>query len=161
LEDLSSASIISPLIEASNTAITQSYLFIDIEVPCAGLWYYWLEALEMDGNSQFYGPVAVFIEETDNPNPPTTIIPGINSIYPNPFGNSTQIKYGLEEAENTELKIFNLRGQVVKSWSFPNQARGTYSLYWEEISSDLPNGVYILQFKAGRHRQIRKITLLK
>ncbi|MEF3694383.1 MAG: T9SS type A sorting domain-containing protein [Candidatus Cloacimonadota bacterium] len=161
LEDLSSASIISPLIEASNTTLTQSYVFLDVEVPCAGLWYYWLEALEMDGNSQFYGPVVVLLEEPDNPAPPSLIIPGINSIYPNPFGSSTQIRYGLIDPGDTELRIFNLRGQVIKTWSYPNQARGTYNVYWDNLGTDLPNGVYILQFLSGKRSETRRITLLK
>lgn len=127
----------------------------------AGLWYYWLEALEMDGNSQFYGPVVVLLEEPDNPAPPSLIIPGINSIYPNPFGSSTQIRYGLVDPGDTELRIFNLRGQVIKTWSYPNQARGTYSVYWDNLGTDLPNGVYILQFLSGKRSETRRITLLK
>jgi subtilisin family serine protease len=58
------------------------------------------------------------------------------SVYPNPFSNSTSIKYDFENSGNGEIKIFNLLGKEVKSISLENSS-GEFILNRETLSSGI------------------------
>lgn len=66
--NFSGASNVSPLISATNTSQTQSYSFMDSDVS-PGVWYYWLQNLEMDGSCNYYGPINVTVTDGINGTP--------------------------------------------------------------------------------------------
>ncbi len=76
--------------------------------------------------------------------------------YPNPFSNSTTIYFNLTtrlhcatpwQAENTEINIFNIKGQLTKIiTSFPNPSLGTLQAVWDgkdENGRIVSGGVYL------------------
>ncbi|MCF7792442.1 MAG: CapA family protein [Candidatus Cloacimonetes bacterium] len=126
--------------------------------------------------------VQVFGEETNYSNPlvqnnenqiPDLKTAKLHQNYPNPFNPSTTISFSLntEISENTELNIYNLRGQKVKS--FRNHAEfietfgnpNTYSVTWNGTNNNnkhVSSGIYFYQLKVdGVAIAARKCLLLK
>ena len=94
------------------------------------------------------------------------------SNYPNPFNPSTTISFNLttEHTENTELIIYNIKGQKVKTLECGNRVtaastRLMHSITWngkDENNQPVGSGVYMYQLKVdGKAVASRKCLLLK
>ncbi|MDY0152188.1 MAG: FlgD immunoglobulin-like domain containing protein [Candidatus Cloacimonas sp.] len=85
--------------------------------------------------------------------------------HPNPFNPSTTISFAL--AKNSpawELKIFNLKGQLVKTLFSGNLEKGNHSLIWDgkdNNGSSVGSGVYFYRLSDGTDSQQRKMLLMK
>ena len=55
---------------------------------------------------------------------------GLQPNYPNPFNPETTIRYALAEASNIELRIFNVRGQLVRTLAKGHQKAGFHTVRW-------------------------------
>jgi len=103
----------------------------------------------------------VGVNEPTIPNPSSSISNLTN--YPNPFNPSTTISFSLytEISDDTELVIYNLKGQKIKHFSiFNNQ----YSITWhgtDENNKAVSSGIYFVRLKVGTNEVSRKILLLK
>ena len=88
------------------------------------------------------------------------------SSYPNPFNPSTTIQFTTEHTENTELIIYNLKGQKIKTlYPFPNRGLGTRSVVWngtDENNKPVSSGVYFYQLRVdGKFVAMKKCLLMK
>ncbi|MDZ4182717.1 MAG: FlgD immunoglobulin-like domain containing protein, partial [Candidatus Cloacimonadaceae bacterium] len=129
--DLNSASTISPLIEAANSSSGYTYLFEDRELE-PGMWHYWLQSLELDGSTEFFGPVSQTIHQTgDNSIPEIPIASGIHGVFPNPFNPFTTISYSLDKPAAPRFSIYNTRGQLIRTYETEFRGIGNYSLSWD------------------------------
>ncbi len=84
--------------------------------------------------------------------------------YPNPFPQSTTIKYGLPKKSNVNLTIFNLAGQVVRTLVNGQQTAGFKSVKWDGKNSagaPVPQGVYFYVFKADDFEKNYKMIVVK
>ena len=92
--------------------------------------------------------------------------------YPNPFsakgrgifGNpETEIHFALPQAERVVIKIFNLRGEEVRTLVNEERAAGLHAVRWEgkdKNGKPVASGVYLYQLRAGSFSQVRKMSLL-
>jgi cyclophilin family peptidyl-prolyl cis-trans isomerase len=83
---------------------------------------------------------------------------------PNPFNPSTTVTYSLANSGAATIEAFNLRGQVVRSWSFPSALAGTHSLRWDgtdDHGAPCASGVYFFRLKSGADTGITRGLLLK
>jgi len=84
--------------------------------------------------------------------------------YPNPFNPETRITYSLANGADVIIKIFNVRGRLVRTFVNEFKSAGQYSILWDGRDSSgllVPSGTYIYQIKAGDFEQTRKMVLLK
>ncbi|MHB8080525.1 MAG: FlgD immunoglobulin-like domain containing protein, partial [Candidatus Krumholzibacteriia bacterium] len=84
--------------------------------------------------------------------------------YPNPFNPSTKIEFTLPRAGQVELKIYNVRGELVKTLLNETRNAGTQSVVWDGRSStggSVSSGVYFYSLKAGSYEKMEKMTLVK
>ena len=84
--------------------------------------------------------------------------------YPNPFNPVTTIEYYLPIASNVEIKLFNCRGQCMKTFSWMNQPVGEHSLIWNGTDSSgnsVPSGIYLYQIKTEYDSVLKSMVLLK
>jgi hypothetical protein len=164
-ESLATAETVSNLIPATNTSQQQVYQFTDKELYSTGTYYYWLQVSDMDGSESFYGPLALEYEGGTNPGTPTIPqITELKSIYPNPFNPSTTISYGLAEAADVKVKIFNSRGQLVRNYNEGQKNAGSYTLIWNGTDNNGQNqatGVYFVRLQAGKKVFNSKAVLMK
>jgi len=90
---------------------------------------------------------------------------GLSQNYPNPFNPETNIHYGLPEAAEVSLQIFNIRGQLVRTLVDEFKPAGFYTLRWDGKDAtgiSVPSGPYFYRIQAGdKFVQTNKMTLLK
>lgn len=164
-ESLATAEMVSNLIPATNTSQQQVYLFTDKELGGPGTYYYWLQVSDMDGSDNFYGPITLVYQGGNEPGIPSIPqVTELKSIYPNPFNPSTTISYGLAEAADVKVQIFNSRGQLVRSISEGQRNAGNYNLIWNGTDNNgqsQPTGVYFVRLHAGKKVFNSKAVLMK
>ena len=95
------------------------------------------------------------------------VIPdGYNLVqnYPNPFNPTTKIDYGLPEASNVRLIIYDILGREVTTLVNGVQEPGYKSITWNGTNAFGKNvgaGMYFYLIQAGEFRQTKKMVLLK
>ncbi len=80
--------------------------------------------------------------------------------FPNPFNPSTQIKFGITEAVNVDLRVYDILGSEV-SVILNNEflSAGAYNVKFD--ASKLASGVYVYKLTAGSNTISKKMQLLK
>jgi len=86
--------------------------------------------------------------------------------YPNPFKLTTTISFSTtENTENTELAIYNLVGQKVRSLINQNMEAGQHSVIWDgtdDSGKKVSGGIYFYQLKVGKNIfESKRMMLLK
>jgi hypothetical protein len=89
---------------------------------------------------------------------PTTFY--LDQNFPNPFNPSTEIKFGIKEASNIDLRIYDALGREV-AVLINNQfmSAGSYNVKFN--ASNLASGTYIYRITTGVNTVSRKMQLLK
>lgn len=85
--------------------------------------------------------------------------------YPNPFNPQTTLPYDLAVSGDVYLRIYNLHGQLVRTWVFEEQPAGVYQVQWDGMDSSrqkLSSGVYFYQLEVSNgFQQTEKMILLR
>lgn len=85
----------------------------------------------------------------------------LDQNYPNPFSSSTSIPYQLlEKQPEVTLRIFDILGREIKSFTPGEQSRGQYKIIWDGKNSSgqrVTAGVYFCQLLSGRQSLVRKM----
>jgi len=88
----------------------------------------------------------------------------LSQNYPNPFNATTQINFALPQAGEVTLKIYNVAGQLVKSFNQHMEA-GYRTITWDGTNSKgetVASGVYFYRLDvANQFSKTLKMTLLK
>ncbi|HNT52884.1 MAG TPA: hypothetical protein PKH19_05735, partial [Candidatus Syntrophosphaera sp.] len=91
-------------------------------------------------------------------------IPPLFSVGPNPFFASTTLHLRLDEPGRLQVKIFNLRGELVwettRDYALPCQAQ----MQWDgqdRRGRKLSPGIYLLRGSFGRHRFSLRLSLAR
>jgi len=79
--------------------------------------------------------------------------------FPNPFNPTTTIRFALSERVATDLTVYNILGQSVKTLVSGDLDAGVYDVTLDAY--DLPTGVYFYRLTAGAFVQSRKLVILK
>lgn len=162
--DFGAALKLDAFISATNTSQQQMYVYNDAEVYGSGTYYYWLEHLEMDGGAHQHGPVSIIYTDGYDVNPSVPVIPGIASVYPNPFNPEATIRFGLNTDAAYSLKIYNLKGQLVRDLASGTLPKGYHSLKWngrDDRGTACSSGIYFLVMSSGSRSWSRKLVLAK
>jgi hypothetical protein len=53
------------------------------------------------------------------------------AFYPNPFSETTELKYSLSESSTISLRIFNISGELIRHIKRDNQAPGEHKMQWD------------------------------
>lgn len=161
--DLQNAIRINAFINATNTSHTANYAFVDNEATPGNTWYYWLQHIDMDGESEFHGPVSISLANSGNALP---VIPLENnlSVYPNPFNPTANIAFGLAKDAEIEVSIYNVKGERIKKLIRESKAAGTHRLVWDsrdEQGIPVASGIYFIRLTAGANQITQKMVLQK
>jgi membrane-bound inhibitor of C-type lysozyme len=96
----------------------------------------------------------------------TNCLPTIFNLeaYPNPFNPNTTIRYALPTVSHVTLKIFNLRGELVKTLVDGTRAANRYQVVWNgenESGAKVAAGIYLYQLKTDNYSQIKRMIFIK
>ena len=84
--------------------------------------------------------------------------------YPNPFNPETQIAYALSVPGNVRIQIYNVAGQIVRTFNMGYQQAGRYSVDWDgrnENGDPAASGIYLYRIEAGPYAVTNRMVLLK
>lgn len=81
------------------------------------------------------------------------------SVYPNPVSNNGTVSFKLEKNTETSIRIFDIRGQLIKEINSGNLSVGKQNVAFNV--SDLPNGTYIMQLKTANETKTTKFVVIK
>lgn len=152
------------LIEATNTSQVQSYVFFDREIYEPGTYWYWLQSLEMDGSSEYHGPVSITYSPVQSETPALVLPAGFNTIYPNPFNPDLNIRFTVDKPGRATIEIYNLRGQMVRRLMDSDLAKGSHKVLWDgrDASGNLvSSGMYQLVLRSGNKRYSTRAVMMK
>ena len=86
------------------------------------------------------------------------------SCYPNPFHNTTTIRFNLVNKGNARLEVYNLKGQLVKRITDETKDPGDYEVIWDgrdECGLPVASGIYFYQLTTPLGRLSSRLLLLK
>ncbi|MCD4651068.1 MAG: hypothetical protein K8S56_04690 [Candidatus Cloacimonetes bacterium] len=162
---------IGNLIPAHNESQTREYSFIDTDTEIYCSYYYWIECVNINGSSGFYGPVFATVEPPDEEehNPAIYLVTELKGNHPNPFNPETEITFSLKGTEGTpeqvQLSVFNIRGQKVRTLLDGKREPGEqHKIIWNGRNNQgkpVANGVYYYKLKTSSFQEVRKMLLLK
>ena len=112
--------------------------------------------------------LAYFGVASDPPNASAVPGPGIKfqtSNYPNPFNPSTTIKYTVPKSGHMSLKVYNVRGQLVRTLiDGQMESTDSGSILWDGTNnqgSSVSSGVYFYEARTGGDVKVQKMALVK
>ena len=137
------------------------------------------EILSLEGNYEFYVAVNYLNSigtpsevvsfyypyvSTDDNNLTPVLVTNLRANFPNPFNPTTTIAYDLSKAGKVQLRIYNVKGQLVKSLYNGNQTAGRHSIIWngrDETNRPVASGVYFYRLETTNYTSTRKMLLMK
>lgn len=86
------------------------------------------------------------------------------SNYPNPFNPATTIKLNIPRAGDVSLKVFNVRGELVRTLVDGPMVAGQHTIEWNGTNnqgSQVASGVYFYETRTGNEVKVNKMALVK
>jgi len=133
-------------------------------------WEYFKDGGVTGGSDCAWLDYIIFPPIADQVNVNDELIPNVTKLlgnYPNPFNPTTTISFNLntESTKNTELIIYNIKGQIVKQLVNEPLASGLHSIVWngkDDMGRSVASGVYFYQLNVNnKNISSKKCLLLK
>jgi hypothetical protein len=83
--------------------------------------------------------------------------------YPNPFNPSTKISYTIKRPGNLMMKVFNVRGELVKTL-IDGHVESSNFVMWDGTNnqgSNVSSGVYFVETRSNGEVRVNKMALMK
>jgi len=102
------------------------------------------------------------VSESEN-----TIVPQetkLNGNYPNPFNPETTISFSLQNDSAVSLKVYNVKGQRIKTLVNGMQSQGNHKVVWngkDENDHPVSSGIYFYQMENEGFVCVKKMVLVK
>lgn len=154
-DELQSSYFMLPFSEALNTVgIAHSFELFD-GMHYANLYTRLSKSLTFLSESMKQSPTAV------EDGVLSELIPkkGLVKNFPNPFYQSTTIKYAIQEGGLVSLKIYNLHGQELETILQKDQSAGKYEVIWHP--ENLQEGIYVVELRINNISVTEKLICLK
>jgi hypothetical protein len=89
---------------------------------------------------------------------------GLSQNYPNPYNPATQIAYKLPEPGVVSLKIYNIKGELVRTLVNEYKPAGDHIAIWngkDDAGMEVASGIYLYRIQAGKFADSKKMILMK
>ena len=132
------------------------------------------------GSAFIYNPIDLGFRSADVPFSVDPASHGLSTLgfikqtailqnYPNPFNPETWFPYDLAEPAEVVLRIYDVRGGLVRELDIGLRAAGRYrsqekAAYWDgrdAAGTGVASGIYFYTFTAGDFQQTRRMVILK
>jgi hypothetical protein len=84
--------------------------------------------------------------------------------YPNPFNPETRIRFELPARGRAQLRIYSVKGQVIRTLIEKDMAAGPHSIRWDgrdDLGQSVASGVYFYSLSTPSVKESRKMILLR
>lgn len=90
--------------------------------------------------------------------------PAMHPAFPNPFSRAAGIQYDLPEASPVRLRVYDLRGRLVRTLVDAAKSPGEHRAFWngrDDRGDQAQNGVYFFRLETPGRVTARKAVLLR
>lgn len=119
---------------------------------------YFLNILFNDGEGNF---VENPITKIENPKPE---IQNPIVCYPNPFNDKTTIEINILKTDFTNIKIFDIKGNLIKTFIDEKLQTGEYNFIWKGKDlngKEVQSRIYLVRLQSGRKIFTQRVVFLK
>ncbi|NIW45011.1 MAG: T9SS type A sorting domain-containing protein, partial [Gammaproteobacteria bacterium] len=84
--------------------------------------------------------------------------------HPNPFNPETEIRFYLPEPNHVSIRIYNIRGEEIRSLVDSPYTPGSHKIRWDGKDNNgnpVSSGIYLYQLQTNTFSQVRKMSLLR
>ena len=84
--------------------------------------------------------------------------------YPNPFNPTTKINFSVSKAGNVDVRVFNTRGELVRTITNQWYPQGEHTVSWDgstKSGGHAASGIYYIRAKSGGSTDVIKTVLAK
>jgi hypothetical protein len=84
--------------------------------------------------------------------------------YPNPFNPVTKINFALDKPGNVDVRVFNTRGELVRTVTNQWYPQGAHTVVWDggtQSGGHAASGIYYIRAKSGGGTDVIKAVLAK
>lgn len=139
-------------VQVNENAPVGTPIYFDLELSCVGHFV-------SEETVLLIGHVAVDDEVLNLPEYPT-----LQQNYPNPFNPTTTIKYGLPEASEVSLVIYDILGNQIQTLETGNCEAGWHEVLWlgdTDNGYTVSTGIYFARITVGGFSETIKMLHLK
>ncbi len=157
---------------AGTTIVPQRYEFLDTEVEWGHAYYYFLEDIDLSGQSHRSGPLAASFGIAVIP--PVASLPCLE-VWPNPMNEAVDLRFIVPAVQGSELEngrgqfvspqdvtlaMFDVNGRITR-WLYKGQALpGTYFVRWDGATDSgrhTAPGVYFCRLDVGGRADVVRV----
>lgn len=150
------------LVRAASGVGQQTYHATDTP-PEKGRWYYKLQAVDLDGQHQWFGPVSADVEA--GVESPSAVVRNFAlSNVPNPFNPTTTIRYSLSGTTPVRLDLFDVHGAHINTLVSEVQSAGQHRVLWDARDAAgriVPSGMYLYRLSTDSWSVTQRMLYLK
>jgi hypothetical protein len=150
---------------AGTEATPREYSFTDTDVVVGNTYYYYIEDVDFSGKTSRSHIIGIIAGQT-------IIIPIKSALlqnFPNPFNPETWIPYQLAQNASVTVRIYNLKGQSIRTIELGQKAAGTYltkdrAVYWDgqdNVGEKVASGMYFYMLQAGEFMSTRRMVIIE
>jgi len=155
-----------------NSVMPIDYQFVDEKAKADKTYFYYLEDIDFAGERGKSDIIKVVVPLVKVVVPPPKFVPGAFRLlqnYPNPFNPETWIPYDLAADASVSIRIYDVKGQLVRQLDIGRQEAGRYfdkgnAAYWngkDQLGQSVSSGLYFYMLKAGSFTATRRMVILK
>ena len=139
------------------------YFYIDKSITVDNVYYYKIMESDFTGQlreSNTYAISTNYTTTQDEEKPTFKLYPN----YPNPFNQTTIIRFDIEKAGKVVLRIYNIAGSHIITIINENLKPGNYSCSWDGTdwqTNSVSSGIYFYEFKIDNKRKMCKMLQLQ
>ena len=96
--------------------------------------------------------------------PDPTNIAELIGNFPNPFNPETSINFNLRKDSKVSLKVFNIKGQLIRTLINEQLSASSYNIVWNgknDSGNQVSSGIYLYKLQADTQLSVKKCILLK
>lgn len=134
-----------------------NYRYSDSRIRKGARYFYALADVAIDGTITHHAPIQVQV-----PGPPHGYF--LSQCYPNPFNPTTRIQYTIPGSDWVQLRIFDVKGQLVRMLINTIQAAGDHTVFWDgtnDLDQPVASGTYIYDIHVSDFKATGKMILTR
>lgn len=154
---------------AGTEATPREYSFTDEDVAMDSTYYYYVEDVDFSGKTNKSDIIKVTVGKQVKS---VSIIPrdfALLQNFPNPFNPETWIPYKLAQDALVTVRIYNLKGQLIRTLALGQQTVGTYmtkdkAAYWDgrdDSGEKVASGMYFYTLQAGEFKATKRMIVVE
>lgn len=119
---------------------------------------------QIDSGNIMYMAIDIAMPVSANAEEPVPVLPVNMMNYPNPFNPSTTIRFELSKSGLASISIYNVKGQLVRSFPSETLQAGTHELTWDGTDNSgkaVGSGVYLARMVYGGGSTTHRMMLMK